>query len=141
MFVKKLETDFGKFTFLDEYIVVAEAYSGVNIDASKVSRAIALIENEINGDYAMILDRKSDYSVVPIEVYNYFASVKRLKMIAIVSYRSPDFLPNNMENRIYKGRMEKFASIGEAHSRIKKCLADLTPENLVTTPNDTKECV
>lgn len=114
-----LKTDFGQFIFLDEHTVVAEANHGVNIDGSKVQHAIDLIENELSGDYAIILERKEDYSVMPVEVYQFFASVERLKALAIVSYKGRDFLPDNMEKTIYKGRVEKFTSVDQAHAWIK----------------------
>lgn len=120
MLEKIIESDFGRFTFLDEHAVVATANSGVNIDAEKVQQAVDIIERELPGDYVIILDRKVDYSVMPLEVYKYFASVDRLKALAIVSYRDREFLPNNMERRIYAGRTEKFSCINDAHDWVKK---------------------
>lgn len=98
---------------------MARANEGVNIDGKKVEYAIDLIEKELPGDYAMILDRKADYSVVPVEVYKFFASREKLKAIAIVTYKGRDFLPDNMEQRIFENKIEKFSSINEAHEWIK----------------------
>jgi hypothetical protein len=115
MATKTLKTDFGQFIFLDDQTVVAEAYDSVSIEGKKVQDAMDLIENELPGDYTLILDRKADYSIVPVEVYKFFARLERLKAIAIVRYRDRDFLPDNMEQRVFKGRIEKFSSIKEAH--------------------------
>lgn len=119
MNLKASETDFGQFIFLDEHTVVATAHSNVEIDGEKVKRAISLIEDELPGDYAMILDRKEDYSVVPVEVYKYFGSLERLKAIAIVMHSNREFLPDNMEQRIFGGSIVKFNSIEEAHNWLK----------------------
>ena len=115
MAIKELCTDFGKFTFLDKKTVVATANHGTNIDATKVQLAIDLIENELSGPYALILDRKSDYSIVPVEVYSFFSSIKRIKAIAIVRYNEREILPNNMEEKIFGKNIEKFSTINEAH--------------------------
>ncbi|MDH5444463.1 MAG: hypothetical protein OEY52_02835 [Gammaproteobacteria bacterium] len=117
--VKSKQTDFGEFIFLDEHVVVAEAKSKVNIDASKVKEAIELIENEFNDSYAIILSRKREYSVQPVEVYKYFASLPRLKALAIVLFRQLDILPDNMEQRLYNGPVQKFESIESAHAWLK----------------------
>lgn len=122
--MKTFETDFGRFVFLDDHTVVAEAYRSVNIDGQKAKSAIALIEQELPGDYVMVLDRKADYSVAPIEVYEFFASIKRLKALAIVNYRRRGFLPEDMERRIYGGQIENFTSIEDAHDWAKSLFRD-----------------
>lgn len=116
---KTIKADFAQFIFLDDSTVVARANDGVNIDGKKVQYAIDLIEKELPGDYAMILDRKADYSVMPVEVYKFFASREKLKAIAIVTYKGRDFLPDNMEQRIFENKIEKFSSINEAQEWIK----------------------
>lgn len=113
------ETDFGKFTFLDEHVVVAEALEGVNIDGEKVANAVKMIEEEFPGDYAIILNRKSDYSVMPVEVYTFFNTLKRLRALAIVSYKTRDFLPEGMEKNIFERNIEKFHSVEVAHEWLK----------------------
>ena len=118
MATKTHKADFGQFVFLDEHTVVAAANEGVNIDSAKIQYAINLIEKELPGEYAIILDRKSDYSVVPVEVYTFFSNVKRLKALAIVRYAAREFLPHNMEQRIFKRKIEKFTSINDAHEWI-----------------------
>jgi len=116
---KVLKTDFAKFTFMDNHTVMAEANDGINIDANKVKVAIDLIEQELPGDYGLILNRNSDYSVTPIEVYQFFASIKRLKAIAIVRANGRDFLPNNLEKELFGNLVEKFTSIPSAHEWMK----------------------
>jgi hypothetical protein len=120
--LKTIRLEFGRFIFLDNHAVVAEAKEGVNIDSKKVQRAIDIIEKELPGNYGLILDRKADYSIMPVEVYKYFASRKRLKALAIVKYADSEFLPDNMEQKIFKGNIEKFSSINAAHAWINNCI-------------------
>lgn len=122
--MKIVEIEFGKFTFLDEATIVAEAHKGVNIDGKKVRHAIELIENEVPGSYVLILDRKADYSIMPVEVYKYFASLQRLKAIAIVTYKKRDFLPDDMEKKIFKSKIEKFSNVSEAHQWAKTIIVE-----------------
>ena len=107
---KTIKSKFGQFIFFDDHTVVAEASYGVNIDADKAQYAIELIEKELSHDYAMILDRKADYSIMPIEVYELFNSRERLKAIAIIEHKKPNILSGNLEQRIFKGEIEKFRS-------------------------------
>ena len=121
--MKIIKADFGTFTFLDEQTVAATANHGVEIDRTKAQYAIDLIEKEMPADYGIILDRKADYSVAPIEVYQFFASQERLKAIAIVTYNRRDFLPDNLEEKLFGSSIQKFASIMEAHNWIKYIIA------------------
>jgi len=119
MTIKSIESDFGQFIFLDEHTVVAKAYAKENIDAAKVKHAIELIEKEQPGDYGIILDRSSTYSVMPVEVYRFFGSITRLKVMAIVKYREIDVLPENMEQKISGKPVMKFSAIDDAHEWVK----------------------
>ena len=119
---KTIKSNFGQFIFLDDHAVVAEANYGVNIDADKAQYAIGLIEKELLNDYAMILDRKADYSIMPIEVYEFFNSRERLKAIAIIEYKKQSVLSGDLEQRIFKGLIEKFASKDDAHEWINEVM-------------------
>lgn len=121
---KIINIDFGQFNFLDERTVVATAHEGENIDAKKVHDGIALIEQTLPGNYALILNRKNDYSIVPVEVYKYFASLERLKAIAIVHYSNREFLPDNMEQRIFGRTIQKFKTVDDAHDWLNSSFAN-----------------
>ena len=117
--MKTIDLDFGQFVFLDDHAVIAAANEGANIGPGHAQKAVEMIEEKLPGDYALILDRKADYSVMPLEVYRYFDSLKRLKAIAIVKYKDRDFLPNDMESLLYSGMIKKFDSIEDAHHWVK----------------------
>ena len=57
----------------------------------------------MSGHYGMIIDRKSDYSIVPIDVYEVLNGLEKLKAIAVVVRNEQNFL-----------------SIKQAHERIVK---------------------
>lgn len=120
---KVIKVDFGQLTLLDDQTVVATAKEGANIDGAKVKIAIDLIESELPGDYSLILERKYDYSVMPVEVYKFFASLKKLKAIAIIANSDRTFLPDNMEQRIFGRDLEMFPTIEKAYEWINSLLS------------------
>ena len=72
----------------------------------------------MTGDYGMIIDRKADYSIVPVDVYHILNDIKNLKVIAIVVHKKLSFLPISIERKLFKGKLEVFQSIKQAHEWI-----------------------
>ena len=99
--MKYIDTDFIHICILDTTTVLVEAIDGVEIDSEKSQYANRLIENEMPGDYGMIIDRKADYSIVPLDVYRNLNNIKKLKAIAIVVHNKTNFLPIASEKRMY----------------------------------------
>lgn len=116
--MKCLDTNFMHISIIDSRTVLVAAMNGVEIDAEKSKYANGLIEREMPGDYGMIIDRKANYSIVPIDVYNILNSFERLKAIAIVVHGKRNFLPISMEQRLYNGQLDMFRSIRQAHEWI-----------------------
>ncbi len=116
--MKTIETDFIHISFLDEEVVLVEAKHGVEIDAAKASYGNQLITDEMPGDYGMIIDRKEDYSIVPVEVYKILNSLPHLKAIAIVRHRPATTVSIDMEQRLFKGPLEVFDSVENARKWI-----------------------
>jgi hypothetical protein len=113
--MKYIDTDFIHICILDNETVLVEAIDGVNIDDKKSQLANDLIENEMPDNYGMIIDRKSDYSIAPIEVYRNLNKIKKLKAIAIVVHNKTNFLPIEMEQNYFNGQLEAFQYIKDAH--------------------------
>lgn len=113
--MKYIETDFNHITVLDDAAVLIEAIEGVDIDFEKAKYANDLIENTMPDNYGLIIDRKADYSIVPVEVYKGLNNYKRLKAIAIVLHNKRNFLPVTTEQRLFNGQLEVFQTIKEAH--------------------------
>ncbi|MDH5473802.1 MAG: hypothetical protein OEY61_13205 [Gammaproteobacteria bacterium] len=115
--MKYIETDFIHISILDDRTVLVEAIEGVEINHEKSRQANELIESNMPGDYGMIIDRKSDYSIVPHDVYNILNSLAKLKAIAIVVHKK-NFLPISTEKKLFRGKLEAFSSIQQAHEWI-----------------------
>ena len=113
--MKYLDTDFIHIQILDPQTVLVEAIDGVEIDLEKSKHANDLIENEMSNDYKMIINRKADYSIVPIDVYKILNGLKKLKSIGIVVNNKPNFLPMSTEKKLFKGKLEFFQTIKDAH--------------------------
>jgi len=120
--MKYLDTDFIHISILDNKTVLVEAMEGVEINLEKSKYANELIESEMPGNYGMIINRKADYSIVPVDVYNILNSLKKLKAIAIVVYNRRNFLPVETEKKLFKGRLEVFNSVQEAHQWVSQVL-------------------
>ena len=113
--MKHLDTDFIHISILDSQTVLVEAMDGVEIDLEKSKYANDLIENEMSNDYRMIINRKADYSIIPIDVYKILNGQKKLNSIAIVLNNKPNFLPMSTEKKLFKGKLEFFQTIKDAH--------------------------
>jgi hypothetical protein len=120
--MKKIDTDFIHINILDDKTVLVEAMDGVDITLEKSSYANQLIEDAMPGNYGMIIDRKADYSIVPVDVYNVLNSLEQLKAIAIVVHNKKSFFPLSAEQKLYQGKLEVFQTISEARQWIEEIL-------------------
>jgi hypothetical protein len=116
--MKYIATDFIHISILDAQSVLVEAMDTVEIDLEKSKYANELIENEMPGDYGMIIDRKADYSIVPVDVYDILNKIQKLKAIAIVTHNKRSYFPVSIEQKLYKGKFGTFQSIKQAHEWI-----------------------
>jgi len=121
--MKYINTDFINVCILDNKTVLVEVLDGVEIDDKKSKYANELIQNEMPGNYGMIIDRKSDYSIVPVEVYRNLNENKKLKAIAIVLHNKTNFLPITTEQDLYNGKLEMFEYIKDAHEWLASVLS------------------
>lgn len=115
--MKYIETDFNLITILDDKTVLLEAKENVEINLEKAQHTNRLIQDEMSGDYGLIISRKADYSIVPHEKYSVLNNLENLKAIALIACER-NFLPVDMEKRFYKNKLEAFKTIQEAHKWI-----------------------
>lgn len=106
--VKKIETVFLRVIILDPVTAMVEAMPGVEVDSNKARQALDLIENAVSGSYGLIVNRKSDYSIVPIDVFNVLNRRDRLIAITIVLHRRKHLLPVSTE-KIIPGAVTGFS--------------------------------
>jgi len=110
----EFELDFINIYILDDKTVMVEAIDGVEIDAIKARRANDMIARAMPGDYGMIINRKADYSIVPLDVYRILNSIPTLKAIAIVIHKRRNFLPIITEKKLFERELEVFDSVDTA---------------------------
>jgi hypothetical protein len=120
--MKNIETDFIHISILDSNTVLIEAMEGVDINQEKSKYTNQLIADEMPGNYGMIIDRKADYSIVPVDVYNVLNSFERLKAIAIVVHSKKSYFPVSAEQQLYRGKLEVFQTISQAHKWLEETL-------------------
>jgi len=109
--MKILETDYMKLTILNNKIVLVDVADGIEITKEKTQLGIAMVEKEMPGDYGVIINRKEDYSFIPVDVYSVHNSHPRMKAIALVIYDNRIVLPVATEQRLFKGKLEAFNSV------------------------------
>ena len=116
--MKHIDTDFIHLDILDSKVALLEAVEGVEIDNEKSKNIIKFVENEMSGNFGFIIDRKSNYSIAPIEVYTNLNHCERLKAIAIVMHNKTNFLTSDYEKRFYNNQIKIFEDIRDAHEWI-----------------------
>lgn len=112
--MKSFELDFIHIQVLDNKTVLVEVVDGVEIDAIKARRANEMIARTMPGNYGMIINRKADYSIVPLDVYRVLNSISTLKAIAIVIHNGRNFLPIITEKKLFARELAVFDSIDSA---------------------------
>lgn len=122
--MKHIDTDFIHISILDDETVLVEAMEGVDITFEKSKYANQLIADEMPANYGMIIDRKADYSIVPVDVYNVLNSFKRLKAIALVVHNKKSYFPVSAEQKLFQGKLEVFQTINEAYKWINNTLKE-----------------
>jgi len=86
--MKTIELEKTTLVFIDEHVVIAESKEGVTVDISAVKQAYDLIEENLSGNYTLILDRKNKYRLMRFEVAKEDEKRERLKGIAVVAYNN-----------------------------------------------------
>ena len=67
----------------------------------------------------MIIDRKEDYSIIPVDVYEVINSMDRLKAIAIVLYNETAKLGMATEKHLFNGSLAVFDNVEVARVWLK----------------------
>jgi hypothetical protein len=118
-------------TVLDDVTVLVEGLPDVEITAAHAQRDNDLIATLMKGDYGMIVDRKADYSIVPVQVYRILNGMPRLRAVAIVSHRPLTTLSAATERPLYKGHFMSFGDVESAHAWI---LSVVKPPSVAGAP-------
>lgn len=122
--MKKIDIHFALIRIMDTQTVLIQARDGVEIDAGKSQKVLELIAKEMPADYGIIVDRKADYSIVPLEVYRALNETDNLKAIAIALNGKRSVLPENTEKNLFRGELAIFQTIAEAHEWISRTMIE-----------------
>lgn len=116
MVLRELNTDHAVIKFMSDNVCLVEAKYGVNITRDKARQTYQLIDDGMEGDYAVIVDRVSDHSFAPLQVYEVMNSYPRLKVAALVLHRRSSFMGVALEKRLFSGEMQVFRYVSDAYS-------------------------
>ena len=117
--MRAIDTKAVDIAILDNDVVLVEAKYGVEINSVNSMIANDLIASEISGNYGLILNRKKDYSIVPVDVYEVLNSMERLKAIAVVLYNETSKLGIVTEQHLFKGALAIFDNVEDARVWLK----------------------
>lgn len=123
--MKEFETENVLVKKLAENIVLVEAKYGVEINKEKSLRSNQMIVDEMGQDYGMIVDRKLDYSIDPVSIYQLLNSIEPLRAIAIVLHKESHLSMIAMEQKLFKGPLEVFWNINDAKTWLENTLKKL----------------
>jgi hypothetical protein len=103
-------------TFVNDHIVILCAHHGVSIDGDEAAAIIALLEKNLPGNYAIVINRVNDYSVAPVAVYQVLNNTSRLQGIAIVTYREISSTVSDIEKSLSVKPLQVFSDLDAAET-------------------------
>ena len=105
-------------TFPNTHSVIAQGKSGANVDRDMVRQVHQVIHDHLGGDYGMIVDRREDYSLAPVQVFDFLNNWVPLKAIAIVTHRTMSKTIAQIDQSLSNKPLALFDSIEEAQAWI-----------------------
>lgn len=120
--MKTIETPAAIATILDERMVLIRAKSGVEINHRGAAEGDRLVSEAMAGDYGLIIDRREDYSVQPVEVFRILNQNKKLKAIAIVAHRPSTVQNAEIDRRLFRGKLAVFGDLDTARNWLNAAL-------------------
>lgn len=118
-----IDTGIVTLTIISDEVVVVRARVGVSIDGDAADETHKIIAEAMAGDYAMIIDREADYSLLPVAVFNVLNRLPRLKVIAIVARRPTSVTIAAIDKALCKKPLQVFDNLAEAESWVKSQMA------------------
>lgn len=115
-------------TFFSPRIVMVTPREGIEIDRKAALSNTSIISQEMSSSYGMIIDRKADYSLAPVQVYDLLNSIDALKAIAIVVHNKDNFLPISIEQNLFKGPLNLFESVDAARAWLEEVMDNAFPD-------------
>lgn len=120
-----IETETIRAKKLSDNIILVEAKPEVAVNKDNASHANKLIQEAMGCNYGMIIDRKSDYSLDPVPVYQILNSIDTLKVIAIVLQQNASTSLLDMEKKLFNSPLEAFWNLDIAQAWVSEQLENL----------------
>jgi len=105
-------------TVINERVVILRGKPGVEINRQTASSVLTGVEQLVPGEFGLIIDRKADYSVAPVETFDVLNNTPRLKAVAMVTYRPTTTSLAQLDQRLYKGQLKIFNALDAAEAWI-----------------------
>lgn len=99
---------------IDGQVVLVENRHGITVNREMTRHMCDLLEKQIAGDYSWVINRKEDYSIALVETYGELNARKRLKKIAVVSYRKLTDSIASIEKELYHKEFSVFSNVEDA---------------------------
>ena len=115
-----IDNEFSRISFLDRDVALIEVKDGVEIDADMAKSVHDSIDAELKGDYGVIFNRNTSYSIVPKDVYQVLNNKNRLKAVAIVTYSKLSSAVAELEGIYYQGSFNRFGAIADAQKWVQE---------------------
>ncbi|WP_460231088.1 hypothetical protein [Aurantivibrio plasticivorans] len=122
--MSEIEGRYGSAVFIDDHIVYMRMNEGVEVKLSGARSTHRKIAEHMPGNYGILIDRVHDYSISPVELYEYLNSIENLKAIANVVYRENTKSSLATAERIFQGHFGYFSSVEEAHAWLNSVLTE-----------------
>lgn len=117
-----VDTPFLCATVVEDGIVLIEGRSGVNIDAQKARHVNELIAKAMPGKYGFVINRKEDYSIIPVEVYEVLNGMDRLEAIAVVTHRESSSVFAAIEKSLFHRQFKLCGDVDSARAWVRSVI-------------------
>jgi len=101
-------------SFIDENIVLFEAAAEAIIDKKAVQYFYNEIEQHVDGNYSLVINRKNKYQLLRIEVFNVINNQSRLMGLAIVAAKDSARKMAEIEISLCQKPFAIFSNINDA---------------------------
>ena len=112
--MKTIELEKTKLVFFDDQIVIVEPKKDATIDHTVVKQAYDIIEENLTGNYTLIIERKNKYKLIRFEAAKEDEQRDRLKGIAVVAFNNIALQMAELDKRISKKPFVIFTQLENA---------------------------
>jgi hypothetical protein len=109
----------------NQHTAVVRVKAGTSVCHDMVRDIHTLIARHLGCDYGLIVDRAEDYSLLPVQVFQFLNHWAPVKVIAIVAHRTMSKTVAEIDKSLSRKPLQVFVSIDEAQTWIDQQLAPI----------------